>query len=190
MLMAFVAFGCAPFAAAEQGATTRPADPTLTDLQGVARRPLAPEEQRAVVLIFIRTDCPISNAYAPEINRLAAHYGPEKIGFFVVYAMKDLPESDARQHAKAYGYSCPAIIDRRHELVDAVGATATPEATVIGNAGKLIYRGRIDDLFVALGRQRYQATTHELRDVLDAVLAGRPAPVAFTPPVGCAIDKS
>ena len=58
-------------------------------------------------------------------------YGDRKIAFYVVYAMKDLSESDARQHAKAYGYSCPAIIDRRHELVDAVGATVTPEAAVI-----------------------------------------------------------
>jgi hypothetical protein len=184
------ALSLATHALAQAGAATQPAGPVLTDLNGIERRPLSPQDERAAVLIFIRTDCPISNTYAPEINRLMARYGPEKVGFFLVYAMKDLSESDARQHIKSYGYSCPAIIDRRHELVDAVGATATPEAAVIEHDGKLIYRGRIDDLFVALGRQRYQATTHELRDALDAVLADRPAPVRFTHPVGCAIDKS
>lgn len=161
----------------------------MTDLQGVPHQPLSPGDDRASVLIFIRTDCPISNTYAPEINRLAREYGPRKIAFYVVYAMKDLSDSDARQHVKAFGYSCPAIIDRGHELVNAVGATVTPEAVVIGHDGNFMYRGRIDDLFVALGRQRYEATTHELRDALDAVLVNRQPAVTDAPAVGCAITK-
>jgi hypothetical protein len=168
---------------------TAPANPVLTDLQGVPRKPLSPAGADASVLIFIRTDCPISNTYAPEINLLVNKYGGRKIAFYVVYAMKDLSESDARRHVKAYGYSCPAIIDRRHELVDAVGATVTPEAAVINPNGEVVYRGRIDDLFVAIGRQRYHASTHDLRDVLDLILAGRPIAVARTPAVGCAIVK-
>jgi thiol-disulfide isomerase/thioredoxin len=169
--------------------STRPADPVLNDLQGISRRPLSPGDDRASVLIFIRTDCPISNAYAPEINRLVKEYGPRKIVFYVVYTMRDLSERDARQHAKAYGYTCPAILDGQHQLVDAIGATVTPEVAVIGHDRKLIYRGRIDDLFLALGRQRYQATTHELRDALDAVLADRQPALPRTSAVGCAIAK-
>lgn len=176
-------------AGAKKAPTTVPSNPTLTDLQGASHHPLSPGDDRASVLIFIRTDCPISNAYAPEINRLFKEYGPKKIAFYVVYAMKDLSDSDARQHVKAFGYSCPAIIDRRHELVNAVGATVTPEAAVIGHDGQLIYHGRIDDLFVALGRQRYQATTHELRDALDAVLVNREPAVTDSPAVGCAITR-
>ena len=185
----FAVLAIAALVGAKTDATTRPANPTLTDLQGVSHQPLSPGADRAAVLVFIRTDCPVSNTYAPEINRLVNEYGGKKIAFYVVYAMKDLSESDARQHVKAFGYSCPAIIDRRHELVDAVGATVTPEAAVIDRDGEVAYRGRIDDLFVAIGRQRYQASTHDLRDALDLILAGRPIAVPRTRAVGCAIVK-
>ena len=176
---------------AVQGAqtpATRPQSPTLIDLNGVQHQPLM-VRGLASVLIFIRTDCPVSNAYAPQINRLIASYGSKAIEFYVVYPMRDLTEKEARAHVKSFGYDCPAMIDRKHELVDAVGASVTPEATVIGPDGKLIYRGRIDDWFVAVGRQRYQATTHELRDALDAIVAGKPPKIARTDAVGCAISK-
>jgi hypothetical protein len=188
-LVICLALGWWAFAVAEDVSTTRPTSPTLTDLEGIPRQPLCPAKDRAAVLIFIRTDCPVSNTYAPEINRLVKEYRPKKIGFYVIYTIKDLSESDALRHVKLYGYSCPALIDLRHELVDAVGATVTPEAAVVGGDGKLLYRGRIDDLFVGLGRQRYEATTHELRDALDALLAGRQPDLKFTRAVGCAITK-
>jgi hypothetical protein len=168
-------------------ADATPQSPTLPDLTGVTRRPLDPGDNRANVLFFIRTDCPISNTYAPEINRLQKQYGPRKIGFFLVYTMRDLTTASAREHLKQYKLSPPAVIDRTHDLVKAVGATVTIEATVIGHDGSLIYRGRIDDLYAALGKQRTVPTTHELRDALDAVLEGKQPSVARSPAVGCAI---
>jgi hypothetical protein len=79
------------------------------------------------------------------------------------------------------------LIDRRHELVRQLGATVTPEAAVIGAHGELLYRGRIDDGYVSLGKRRFEATTHDLRDALEAVLAGKPVAAPRTATVGCAI---
>src|SRR4051812_12818781 len=162
-----------------------PASLSIADVNGKVYEPLNPGESRANVLFFIRTDCPISNGYAPEITRLQKQYGPEKINFYLVYAVRDLNDSAAREHMKEYKLSGPAIIDRKHGLVKAVGATVTVEAAVIGREGKLLYLGRIDDLYAGLGKPRTVSTTHDLRDALDAVVQGKEPKVSRTEAVGC-----
>ena len=141
--------------------------------------------QRAVVLLFIARDCPISNAYAPEIKRIIARYSPQKITFQLVYPDPDTTLAAAKQHAQEYGYSCPIILDPKHRLVRKAGATVTPEAAVFAPEGKLLYRGRIDDLFVTFGQRRFAATKHDLRDALEAVLSGKPVAAPRTTAIGC-----
>jgi len=143
--------------------------------------------KKAVVLLFIARDCPISNAYAPEIKRIIARYTPEKVAFSLVYPDPDTSLASARQHAREYGYTCPLLLDPAHRLVRRAGATITPEAAVFAPNGRLLYRGRIDDLYLGFGQRRYAATRHDLRDALDAVLAGRPVPTARTQAIGCFI---
>jgi len=66
----------------------------------------------------------------------------------------------------------------------------TPEAAVFvpgGPRARLVYRGRIDDRYVAFGRVRAAPTTHDLEDAVAATLAGRPVPHDVTPAVGCFI---
>ena len=141
--------------------------------------------KRAVVLLFVAHDCPISNAYAPELKRIIARYTPDKIAFCLVYAEPDLSPAAARRHARDYGYTCPWVLDPKHHLVHLAGATVTPEAAVFAPGGRLLYRGRIDDLYYGVGQRRYAVTTHDLRDALDAVLSGRPVPRPRTLAVGC-----
>ena len=167
--------------------TTRPAI-RLADVNGAIVEPLHPAG-RANVLIFVRTDCPISNSYAPIINRLAKTYSDRGVVFYLVYTIRDLKISDAKQHLHDFGYTCPAVIDRQHELVKTLGAIATPQAFVISADGATAYHGRIDDSFPALGKQRPQPTTHELVDAIDAVLASKQPTVAHTRAVGCAISE-
>lgn len=63
----------------------------------------------------------------------------------------------------------------------------TPETVVIDRSGAVRYRGRIDNFYVAFGRSRQVVTVHDLRDALDAVLAGKPVAAPDTEPVGCFI---
>ena len=143
--------------------------------------------KKAVVLLFIARDCPISNSYAPEIKRIIARYAPRKVAFTLVYPDPDTSLAAARQHAKDYGYTCPLLLDPVHTLVRRAGVTVTPEAAVFAPSGRLLYRGRIDDLYLGFGQRRYAVTRHDLRDALDAVLSGRPVPSARTQAVGCFI---
>jgi len=155
---------------------------------GATPDPLArAKDEKAVVLLFIASDCPISNSYAPEINRICARYTREKIAFSLVYSDPDLSLAAAKKHAREYGYTCPLILDHAHHLARQAGATVTPEAAVFTPDGKLIYRGRIDNLYVGYGQRRYGATKHDLRDALDAVVHGKPIPTPRTEAIGCFI---
>lgn len=143
--------------------------------------------KRAVVLLFVASDCPISNAYAPEIERIYTRYAPRKIAITLVYIDPDLTRAAARRHAASYGYTCPLLLDPAHRLAQRAGATVTPEAAVFRPDGRLLYRGRIDDTYFGYGKRRSTATRHDLRDALDAVLSGRQIRPQTTPAIGCFI---
>ena len=173
-------------ACSAQRAPAPSAGAPFRDLNGQPIDPFSPTH-RATVLLFITNDCPISNAYAPEIHRLCDQYMRQDIAFYLVYADPALSAADARRHYTDYAYRCPAILDRNHELAQRAGATVTPEAAVFLPDATLIYRGRIDNLYVDLGKPRYAATIHDLKDTLEAIVQNRPIQQTFTPAIGCHI---
>lgn len=172
--------GCGPRSAPPPGFPLR-------DVAGVEHRPFTEPDTRAVALLFVLPDCPVANAYAPEVNRLIAEYGPRGVRFFVVQVDPEVTDVEAAKHARAYGYTCPVVVDRGHELVRRAGATMVPEVAVFAADGSRKYHGRIDDLYADLGKRRARASSHDLRDALDAVLAGRPVARPETEAVGCDI---
>lgn len=138
------------------------------------------------VLVFTTTDCPISNRYAPEIQRLAVRFG-DKATFVLVYPVaSDSPEV-IREHHKKFGYSLEYLRDPGLHLVKRTGVAVTPEVAVMRGT-ELLYRGRIDDRYVELGRERPQPTTRDLQDALDAIISGKPVAVRETRAVGCILS--
>ncbi len=140
-----------------------------------------------LVLIFISIDCPVSNRYAPEIQRLYNEFASHGVRFQLVYPNPSDNRAAIDRHLKAYGYSLIGVADPDHALVKTAQATITPEAAVFDKDRRLIYRGRIDDRFVELGRERPAATTHDLRNALGAALAGGTVSPSRTQAVGCFI---
>jgi thiol-disulfide isomerase/thioredoxin len=160
---------------------------TIQDIDGVARSPLKPGG-KASVLFFVTSDCPISNSYAPEIQRICSEYRPKHVSCNLIYVDPDLSRADVKKHVKEFGYSgFPAILDTMQQLVQAAGAKTTPEAAVIGPSGQVLYRGRIDNVYAALGKRRPAATEHDLRKALDEVLSGKPVSTPETKAIGCYI---
>jgi thiol-disulfide isomerase/thioredoxin len=183
LLLLFAAGMTSPFAdAAPAGAPL-----ALTDTDGVVRHPLDIGSNKAVVLIFISDDCPISNGYAPEINRLCAAYAPKKIAFYLVSVDTGVTAAAIKQHVRQYAYPCPDVIDTAHRLVKQAGATVTPEAAIYAAGGKLLYEGRIDNKYADFGKVRYKATTFDLQSALEDIAAGRPVAHPKTKAVGCFI---
>lgn len=159
----------------------------IRDLNGKALRPLE-TPGKARVLFFISTDCPISNFYAPEIQRICRDYGTKGVGCSLMYEDIDVDASAVRKHLRDYGYvNVSAAIDGDRKIAGRANASVTPQAVIVDSGGKIRYRGRIDNFYADLGKPRREATVHDLRDALDAVLAGTPVANAETKAVGCYI---
>ena len=159
----------------------------VVDLAGKAIDPFQEARGKVTVLIFVRTDCPISNRYAPEIQRLSAEHR-SKAEFFLVYVDKKESAETIRKHDREYNYQLAALRDLQHALVKLSFAQITPEAAVFDAGRRLIYHGRIDNLYEDFGHARNSASTHELDDAIRAVIAGKPAAAASVPAVGCYIS--
>lgn len=145
-------------------------------------------EAKATVFFFIRSDCPISNRYAPEIARLNEKFAPQSIKFWLVYPDADETITTIRQHLNAYAYTLQALRDPGHQLVKLARVRVTPEVAVFVNGKRIVYRGRIDDRFAALGKMRAAPTTHDLEDILQAIVTGKPIKPRSTAAVGCFIS--
>lgn len=163
---------------------------SIADIDGVERSPLA-VQGKASVLFFVTSDCPIANSYAPEIQRICSEYRPKGVACDLIYVDPSLNNAAVRKHVRDFNYTgVPAILDATQRLVKATGATVTPEAAVIGASGQVVYRGRIDNVWAALGKRRSEATEHDLRKALDQVLDGRPVSTPRTQAIGCYIPSA
>jgi len=169
--------------------TAADAKTEFTDVTGAVHRPLDAAGRKATVLIFVWQTCPVANAYAPEIERIFQDYRLRGVALFVVQVDPELSLEKARQHTKDYGYTVPVLLDPKGALSKHTGATMTPEAVVLLPDGTRIYNGRIDDRQAALGKRKPKATAHDLRDTLDAILAGKTLRPRTTEVVGCRIPE-
>lgn len=174
------------FAAAFPGLSQIPQASSVVDLHGHSADPFRLAGSKFVVLLFIRTDCPISNRYAPAIQEMSAHYS-EKAAFFLVYPLKSETPEQIRKHLLDYGYHLPALRDPELALARFSQVSITPGAAVFAPDRKLLYHGRIDDWYVEFTHARHAPTTHELIDSLDAAIAGKPPAIPSAPAVGCFI---
>jgi hypothetical protein len=202
--MAVALFGCdgdTPKAGNATGAGTAAALTGPFDLNGQPVDPFAgagtgaSDGAKLIVFVFVRTDCPIANRLAPQIQRIDDEFSPRGVKLWLAYPDHDETPTMIREHLRAYGYRCDALRDPAHTLVMRCGAHVTPEAVVFrlhpGQPGgpEVIYRGRINDRFVDFGKTRASATQEDLRDALAAAVDGRAVAIAATHPIGCPIPS-
>ncbi len=160
----------------------------LRDTQGALHTAEEWRSKRAVVLFFTMTDCPLANGYVPEMNRIRAAYENRGVLFYAVQADNTMSDAEVRKYAQEFGYTFPMLNDSHLTLARLTGAKVTPEVAVLSPSGEVLYLGRIDNKVEDLTRPRYAATEPELRNALDAVLAGKAPKEARTRAVGCAIN--
>jgi peroxiredoxin len=154
---------------------------TATTIQGEsfslsdARR-----DHRAIVVIFRSTLCPYSNYYNDALRDLVARYGPKGVLLVAIHSDRGETGDEIREHAKEHRHTFPVIQDPRGELARLLDARRTPEAFLLDQKGMLRYHGRIASKMGA----------PDLRNAVEALLAGRPIDPAETKSFGCSIDRS
>jgi thiol-disulfide isomerase/thioredoxin len=159
----------------------------VSDIHSSADELLARGRGKVLVLIFVRTDCPISNRYAPLLQEMNKKYG-QQASFHLIFPDRTESTEKIQHYLQDYKYQLPAIRDLDHALVRKTMAKATPEAAVFDAKGQLVYHGRIDNLYEHIGQSRRTATTHELADAIEAASKGISPPVSTTEAIGCFIS--
>jgi hypothetical protein len=160
------------------------------DLDGRPVTQLSSPGSRAVVLFFAASDCPVSNRYIPEIQRLTRQFERSGVRVWFVYPNPGDNANVVRAHHLEFAITASTAIDNAQSLTRMAHATITPEAAVFvpqGSELHEVYRGRIDDRYLSLGLERPQATHHDLEEAIRAVLAGKPVPQPGGPSIGCSI---
>ncbi len=145
----------------------------------LARHPLT-------VVMFISTRCPFSNGYDARMEELQKSYGSRGVRFIAVNSNVNEPAAEVSAHAREHGFTFPVVKDERSRTADAYGAQRTPEIFVIDAAGILRYHGRIDEN----SDDASAVKSPDLKNALDALLAGRPVPSASTKAFGCSIKRA
>jgi hypothetical protein len=169
-----------------------PAVAALIELEaadGTSVRPFEAGKSAVHVFLFLSNECPIANRYAPEFRRIQAANRDRGVRFWFVHPFADESRAAVAKHAREYSLPGTVLLDPGQRLTRMLGATVTPEAAVVDREYRLAYRGRIDDRFPQFGRERARATRLDLREALDAVLAGRPVAEPRTRAIGCSIPR-
>ena len=159
----------------------------VLDLEDRPVDPLKSTKAKLTVLLFVRSDCPISNRYAPEVRRLHDVYAPKGVAWWIVYPDPDETVAAIRKHLVEYAYGPPGLRDTRHALVKSTGASVTPEAVVF-KGSTMVYRGRIDDRWADLGKMRPEPAAHDLENAIREALAGKTIS-RRTRAIGCDIPE-
>lgn len=168
--------------------------PTLQD-----RLPLRAADGRAIdlqppkggvtVLVFYSSECPISNAYSPTLNQLAAEFPASSLKLVGLCVDPDLSDREVAAHAMDFALKFPVARDRNGVLAARLGAKVTPEAFVIDDQDRVRYHGRIDDQFAARQQRNANPRANDLHDAIVAVLAGRALVPDHVEAVGCPLPE-
>ena len=157
---------------------------TLNDYNGVEHSLDEFVKSKSTVIMFIATQCPVSNAYNERMTTLHNDYASKEVSFVGINSNKQESVEEIKEHSTKNGFKFVVLKDWNNVVADAYGAQFTPEIFVLNSDQTLVYHGRIDD-----NRNADNVKTKDLRETLDALLAGKAVPKAETKAFGCTIKR-
>ncbi len=157
---------------------------TLEDYNGTKHLLTDYKSAKAIVLMFIATQCPVSNAYNDRMVRLYKEYSNRGIAFIGINSNKQETVEEIKKHAAEHGFSFPVLKDFNNVIADKLDASVTPEIFVLNKKFDVLYHGRIDD-----SRRASDVKSEDLRMALDQLLAGKEVAVSETKAFGCSIKR-
>jgi len=143
------------------------------------------EAPKATAVFFTSARCPISTRYDGRMIGLAQEYHQKGVRFIAINSNDPESMEDVNEHAKRTGYPFPVVKDPKHVVADKWGAQVTPEVFLLDQKGVLQYHGRIDDQLA-----ERKVTSPDLKNALEAVLAGKKPEKPETKATGCDIKRS
>jgi peroxiredoxin len=160
-------------------------DFTLTDVDGKKHTLASLQGAKGTVLIFVAVQCPVSNAYNERMEKLAQDYKARGINVVGINSNSTESTDDVRHHAAEHHLTFTILKDKDNKIADMLGAQHTPEAYLLDTGNKLLYHGRIDN-----SRNAGNVNSNDLRDAIDATLAGQPVKNTYVRAFGCTIKRA
>lgn len=157
---------------------------TLKDTKGVKHSLTDFKSSKAIVLMFIATRCPVSNAYNSRFEDLQKEYWSKGITFIGINSNKQESVEEIKDHAAKNGFTFTILKDNDNVIADRLDATVTPEIFVLSPQFEILYHGRVDD-----SRNQANVSSQDLRIALDAILSNKPVTVKETKSFGCTIKR-
>jgi peroxiredoxin len=159
-------------------------DFTLEDYNGVKHSLTDFKSSKVIVLMFIATQCPVSNAYDDRMVALQKDYASKGVTFLGINAKKQEGVEEVKNHAKQHGFEFTVLKDWNNVVADKLGASVTPEIYVLNSSFEILYHGRIDD-----SQRENRVSSKDLRNALDLALSGKPVLLRETKAFGCTIKR-
>ena len=142
------------------------------------------KENKLTALMFISTQCPVSNAYNERMLQLHETFGKKGVSFVGINSNKEETPEEIASHCRDHGFKFLVLKDEKNRVADAYGAQVTPEIYVLNQQSKLLYHGRIDD-----NRTVSKVESRDLAAALEAALAAKEPPRSETKAFGCTIKR-
>ena len=139
------------------------------------------------VYVMLAEDCPISNYMGKPLNLIAQKYA-QVVAFNAVFPLTNSTSKTTDDFLKKHQLQkFKIILDSKQMLSKRLGTTITPEAIITDNKGEILYRGRINDIYISPGKRRHEASTHDLDTNIMKALQGESIPQPWKTAIGCYI---
>jgi peroxiredoxin/mono/diheme cytochrome c family protein len=145
-------------------------------------------DRKAIVVVFLGTECPLAKQYGSRLEDLAARYEAQGVQFVGINANQQDSLAEIGHYVREQNIVFPMLKDPGNVVADQFGAKRTPEAFVLDSKGVVRYWGRIDDQY-GVGYARGEPTKSFLATALDQLLAGKEVSQPASEPVGCFIGR-
>lgn len=142
------------------------------------------KNSKAIVIMFIATQCPVSNDYNSRMVDLYNDYKNKGIEFVGINSNKQESVEEIKEHANKNGFKFIILKDEKNIIADKFSASVTPEIYVLNNKFEILYHGRIDD-----SRKIENVKEKDLRNALDEILSGKEVTNKKTKAFGCTIKR-
>jgi peroxiredoxin/mono/diheme cytochrome c family protein len=162
---------------------------TFKDDAGKAHRLYELENKKAIVIVFLSFECPVSNSYMAPLSEIAQEFGKFGVTIWGLTTNEDETPAQVAKAAKKFDPVFPVFKDERLRAADALKADFTPEVFVLDGNFVLKYRGRIDNMYSERLKKHAAITEHNLSQTLAELVTGRPVSVPATQAIGCKIYR-
>ncbi|MBT8382734.1 MAG: redoxin domain-containing protein [Ignavibacteria bacterium] len=157
---------------------------TLLDYNGNEHSLSNYDDSLATVILFIATECPVSNDYNKRMQYIYNEYAPKGFAFLGINSNKAELVDRIKEHAEEKGLTFPVLKDEKNVIADMFEASVTPEAYILNSGLEILYQGRIDN-----SRNESEVVSKDLETALDEIYSGSVVTKKKTKAFGCTIKR-